>query len=267
MCRQFETLEQLAAHVTVAHAAASTAGLYYCLWEDCVRSERGFNARYKMLVHVRTHTKEKPHHCTECQKSFSRAENLKIHIRSHSGEKPYVCPVDGCNKAYSNSSDRFKHTRTHSTEKPYVCKFPSCSKRYTDPSSLRKHVKTFKHVEQLNGSSPRDHIDEKLLLKKTEMKKSMIGNVSSKGWKSSINCSSMLCDNDIRAHKHIKNSDSIYCLEQLFNNGARIQGRKNVDDKHIIDNYWNEQNVQITDVDNGMDIDLPLDLSLRKIIS
>ncbi|XP_037899683.1 zinc finger protein 582-like, partial [Glossina fuscipes] len=42
-----------------------------------------------MLVHVRTHAKEKPHQCRLCEKGFSRAENLKIDIRPHSGEKPY----------------------------------------------------------------------------------------------------------------------------------------------------------------------------------
>lgn len=154
--RWFTSLEQLAGHVARLHAAPGPRGLFYCGWEGCARGERGFNARYKMLVHVRTHTNEKPHHCFQCDKSFSRAENLKIHARSHTGERPYVCPVEGCNKAYSNSSDRFKHTRTHAVDKPYCCKVPGCPKRYTDPSSLRKHVKTYRHYVNNN-----DKVQEK----------------------------------------------------------------------------------------------------------
>lgn len=154
--RWFTSLEQLAGHVARLHAAPGARGLFYCGWEGCARGERGFNARYKMLVHVRTHTNEKPHHCFQCDKSFSRAENLKIHARSHTGERPYVCPVEGCNKAYSNSSDRFKHTRTHAVDKPYCCKVPGCPKRYTDPSSLRKHVKTYRHYVNNN-----DKVQEK----------------------------------------------------------------------------------------------------------
>ncbi|CAH0405839.1 unnamed protein product [Chilo suppressalis] len=142
---RYPSIARLSAHVARAHAHAHTDGHFYCGWKNCRRPQRGFNARYKMLVHVRTHTNERPHTCNQCSKSFSRAENLKIHLRSHSGEKPYVCPYEGCGKAYSNSSDRFKHTRTHTVDKPYFCKVPGCNKRYTDPSSLRKHVKTNKH--------------------------------------------------------------------------------------------------------------------------
>ncbi|XP_014249042.1 zinc finger protein GLIS2 homolog isoform X2 [Cimex lectularius] len=145
----FSQLEVLAAHVAHAHAVPGKGGLFYCGWEGCMRGDRGFNARYKMLVHVRTHTNERPHLCFKCNKTFSRAENLKIHSRTHTGEKPYVCTVEGCGKAYSNSSDRFKHMRTHSDGKPYVCKIPGCPKRYTDPSSLRKHLKTYRHTQQI----------------------------------------------------------------------------------------------------------------------
>ncbi|XP_032670306.1 zinc finger protein Rlf-like isoform X1 [Odontomachus brunneus] len=158
--KRFASLEQLAGHVARLHAAPGARGLFYCGWEGCPRGERGFNARYKMLVHVRTHTNEKPHHCFQCDKSFSRAENLKIHARSHTGERPYVCPVEGCNKAYSNSSDRFKHTRTHSVDKPYCCKVPGCPKRYTDPSSLRKHVKTYRHYVNNNDKVQEKSFDD-----------------------------------------------------------------------------------------------------------
>lgn len=115
-----------------------------------------------MLVHCRTHTKEKPHICTypACAKSFSRAENLKIHFRSHTRDKPYRCPFPGCSKAYSNSSDRFKHSKTHQNNKPYTCKVQGCAKRYTDPSSLRKHVKTFNHDNLNQSVKSAENIDE-----------------------------------------------------------------------------------------------------------
>ncbi|XP_012219791.1 zinc finger protein GLI1 isoform X1 [Linepithema humile] len=165
--RRFTSLEQLAGHVARLHATPGPRGLFYCGWEGCSRGERGFNARYKMLVHVRTHTNEKPHHCFQCDKSFSRAENLKIHARSHTGERPYVCPVEGCNKAYSNSSDRFKHTRTHAVDKPYCCKVPGCPKRYTDPSSLRKHVKTYRHYVNNNDKVQEKSFDDSNIQEKT----------------------------------------------------------------------------------------------------
>ncbi|XP_062569107.1 zinc finger protein ZIC 3-like [Saccostrea cucullata] len=149
---KFLKMDDLVNHVNDQHVKVERPDIdYQCKWEGCPRRGKGFNARYKMLIHIRTHTNEKPHSCALCGKCFSRLENLKIHNRSHTGEKPYICPFEGCNKAYSNSSDRFKHVRTHQEEKPYICKMPGCNKRYTDPSSLRKHVRT--HGHYFNGEN------------------------------------------------------------------------------------------------------------------
>ncbi|KAK7895226.1 hypothetical protein WMY93_020551 [Mugilogobius chulae] len=103
---------------------------FTCYWEGCPRNLKPFNARYKLLIHMRVHSGRSP--------TSAR----------HTGEKPYVCQHSGCHKAFSNSSDRAKHQRTHVDTKPYACQVPGCAKRYTDPSSLRKHIKSHSIKEQ-----------------------------------------------------------------------------------------------------------------------
>ncbi|KAJ9578960.1 hypothetical protein L9F63_024933, partial [Diploptera punctata] len=147
----FPDQESLVHHIEKSHVELRKGEDFSCFWQGCPRRSRPFNARYKLLIHMRVHSGEKPNKCPfeGCTKAFSRLENLKIHQRSHTGERPYSCQYTGCTKAFSNSSDRAKHQRTHFDTKPYACQVEGCSKRYTDPSSLRKHVKNHTTKEQV----------------------------------------------------------------------------------------------------------------------
>ncbi|XP_021236977.1 zinc finger protein GLIS3 isoform X2 [Numida meleagris] len=146
----YDQQEELVRHIEKIHIDQRKGEDFTCFWAGCPRRLKPFNARYKLLIHMRVHSGEKPNKCTfeGCKKAFSRLENLKIHLRSHTGEKPYLCQHPGCQKAFSNSSDRAKHQRTHLDTKPYACQIPGCTKRYTDPSSLRKHVKAHSSKDQ-----------------------------------------------------------------------------------------------------------------------
>ncbi|NXP36030.1 GLIS3 protein, partial [Leiothrix lutea] len=148
--KMYDHQEELVRHIEKIHIDQRKGEDFTCFWAGCPRRFKPFNARYKLLIHMRVHSGEKPNKCTfeGCKKAFSRLENLKIHLRSHTGEKPYLCQHPGCQKAFSNSSDRAKHQRTHLDTKPYACEIPGCTKRYTDPSSLRKHVKAHSSKDQ-----------------------------------------------------------------------------------------------------------------------
>ncbi|XP_045469241.1 zinc finger protein GLI4-like [Harmonia axyridis] len=152
----------LVKHIEKSHVEFKKSGdEFVCYWLNCPRKVKPFNARYKLLIHMRVHSGEKPNKCPfkGCTKAFSRLENLKIHQRSHTGERPYMCQFPSCPKSFSNSSDRAKHQRTHFDTKPYGCQVQGCTKKYTDPSSLRKHVKNHSIEEQLQlkNRSPEEY--------------------------------------------------------------------------------------------------------------
>jgi len=88
----FATFTQLCEHLQRTHFVCTVAP-FLCLWRGCDRhpdsasissaAGRPFPKRNKLVMHVRTHTGERPFHCDVCGRSFARADGLASHRRRH----------------------------------------------------------------------------------------------------------------------------------------------------------------------------------------
>lgn len=61
--QEFKSQSELVCHIEKYHVCATKGDEYTCLWVDCPRQYRSFNARYKLLIHMRVHSGEKPNKC------------------------------------------------------------------------------------------------------------------------------------------------------------------------------------------------------------
>ncbi|KAG7224039.1 hypothetical protein INR49_015296 [Caranx melampygus] len=131
----YDQKEELVRHIEKLHVDQRKAEDFTCYWVGCPRNFKPFNARYKLLIHMRVHSGEKPNKCTfeGCKKAFSRLENLKIHLRSHTGEKPYLCQHPGCHKAFSNSTAPQGQDSSSNPHLALLCSLQD-NYRFVDPS-------------------------------------------------------------------------------------------------------------------------------------
>ncbi|CAH2005108.1 unnamed protein product [Acanthoscelides obtectus] len=110
---------------------------------SCSVCEKVFNSHSNLVIHMRSHTGDKPYVCEVCNKSFTQSCNLVNHMRIHTGEKPFKCPH--CDRAFTQSGNLTNHIRLHTDEKPFKCHF--CDKAFVQSGNLNSHMRNNHKIE------------------------------------------------------------------------------------------------------------------------
>lgn len=79
---------------------------------------KAFPHKSTLILHQRTHTREKPYECNECWKTFISKPHLTKCERTHTGERPYGCKE--CGRTFSLKFSFTLHHKTHTRKKSPV---------------------------------------------------------------------------------------------------------------------------------------------------
>lgn len=72
----FSEQDDLVRHIEKVHIDQRKADdSFVCFWENCVRKQKPFNARYKLVIHMRVHSGERPNRCTVSQTFFHTTQS------------------------------------------------------------------------------------------------------------------------------------------------------------------------------------------------
>ncbi|MBD1229306.1 hypothetical protein IDH36_17480 [Xenorhabdus griffiniae] len=83
-------------------------GRYSCNWPGCLKT---FDTPFHLNAHKRTHTGQKPFHCTDCGKDFAQNSVLTRHKKCvHEKLRSFHC--NDCGKSFAQNSDLKMHKQS-----------------------------------------------------------------------------------------------------------------------------------------------------------
>jgi uncharacterized Zn-finger protein len=86
-----------------------------CTFPGCVKK---FTRRNRLDLHLKAvHSGLKLFKCphADCERSFSEKGNLMVHLRTHTGEKPYECKY--CSRVFTSVGNKKDHERRHQNQR------------------------------------------------------------------------------------------------------------------------------------------------------
>ncbi|XP_036791741.1 zinc finger protein ZFAT isoform X2 [Oncorhynchus mykiss] len=109
-----------------------------------------YQVHYNM--HVRTHTKEHLHYCTQCSYSSITKNCLKRHLIQRHSNILLQCPMEHCQYCTPDKYKLQAHLKTHfdNEKKSFAC--PVCEETFTE-DKLKHHIKSFHPDTPMNTIS------------------------------------------------------------------------------------------------------------------
>ncbi|KAJ8354340.1 hypothetical protein SKAU_G00219070 [Synaphobranchus kaupii] len=120
---------------------------------ECGYCGKLFWYRVHYNMHVRTHTREHLHYCTQCSYSSITKNCLKRHVIQRHSDILLNCPSEGCEYCTPDKYKLKAHVKIHSEmdKRNYVC--PVCEESFPEDRLIKFHIKTFHPDVSMNTIS------------------------------------------------------------------------------------------------------------------